>query len=383
MSADLERPGTAAHVRDHPPTAPPAVTVLAPLISPEESSDLERPEAATVEVFNAVTQVTGPVGHQLVPVRRRVQPGPYVSSTRRRVEMLDATTLEDVAAALGQSVSPLVHAVGWEAGVVAAALRSSNSADTRVVLEPLGPPGSPEWTLVDHAAAMLVQSDAHCRESLRHGVPSALLRVVPLASPACPEPVAWADSGARLLGVVGDGVEPVLLESVEALLRADVDLHVVFAGEAARLVRERRLAVVVRGWAAQLTARVHATSKVTWPLLARVDAVLDASTAVATPRAAVAAAAAGRAVAAVVHHPAADLMRHGVDGVVVPGVDPVRLPPAVLEMLGSGAALAAMGGAARERWTREHSPRARAERLAALYDAVAAERSTPEPGAGR
>jgi glycosyltransferase involved in cell wall biosynthesis len=103
----------------------------------------------------------------------------------------------------------------------------------------------------------------------------------------------------------------------------------------------------------------------------------------ATPRVAVAAAAAGRAVAAVVHHPAADLMRHGVDGVVVPGADPVRLPPAVLEMLGSGAALAAMGGAARERWTREHSPRARAERLAALYDAVAAERSTPEPGAGR
>jgi len=368
MSADLDRPAA-------PPrggTAGSTVTVLAPLISPEDGSDLERPEAATIEVFDAVTRVAGGIGHQLVPVRRRVQPGPYESSSRRKVEMLDATTLEDVAAALGQSVSPLVHAIGWEAGIVAAALRSSNGAGTRVVLEPIGPPGSPEWTLAEHATAMLVQSETHRRTSLRHAVPAALLRVVPLASPRCPEPVAWTDGGDRLLGVVGDGVRANLLEAVELLLRADRDLHVVFAGEAARLVRQRRMAVMVRAWPQSTASRLHATSKVTWPLLARVDAVLDTSTPAASPRAAVAAAAAGRAVVALANHPAADLLRSGVDGVVLAGPDPTRVAPAVRDLLGSATGLEAMGRAARERWATTHSPTARADRLAEIYDAVAA-----------
>jgi hypothetical protein len=73
-------------------------------------------------------------------------------------------------------------------------------------------------------------------------------------------------------------------------------------------------------------------------------------------------------------------MQHGVDGVVVAGVDPVRLPSAMLEMLGSSAGLAAMGAAARERWTRVHAPMARAGRLAAVYDAVAADRLTTDSG---
>ena len=369
MSAEVHSPHS-------PPlaggVATPAVTVLAPLVSPEERSDLERPEAATIEVFDAVTRVSGAEGHQLVPVRRRVQPGPYVSSARRTVEMLDATTLEDVAAALGQSVSRIVHAVGWEAGVVAAALRSSNGSDTRVVLEPLGPPGSSEWTLAEHAAALVVQSETHRRECLRHGVPRALVHVVPLASPVCPDPVGWSDGDDRLLGVVGDGVTATLLESVEALLRARADLHVVFAGQAARLVRERRLAGQVRGWPASTASRVHTTSRVTWQVLARVDAVLDVSTTAATPRAAVAAAAAGRAVVAVAHRPAVELVGHGVEGLVLPGVDVLRLSPALNELLGSASDLRAMGAAGRERWRREHSPTARAERLSAVYDAVSA-----------
>lgn len=370
MSTDLGRAGTPSPASIATASNTATVTVLAPLASPEERSDLERPEAATIEVFDAVTRVCGGIGHQLVPVRRRSQPGPYVSSTRRTVEMLDATTLEDVAAALGQSVSRLVHAVGWEAGVVAAALCSSQATDTRVVLEPLGPPGSPEWTLAEHATAMVVQSEAHRRESLRHGVPSALLRVVPLASPACLEPVAWSDGGDRLLGVVGDGVGPVLLESLEGLLRANPDVHVVFAGEAARLVRERRLAVVVRGWPQAMASRVHVTARVTWQLLARVDTVLDVSTVAASPRAAVAAAAAGRAVVAVAHRPAAELVCHGDEGIVVGAVDPVRLPPALAELLGSSAGLQSMGAAARARWERSHSPTARSEQLTAVYDTV-------------
>ncbi len=366
MSAEVHSP----HIPQMAGAVIPAVTVLAPLVSPEERADLERPEAATIEVFDAVTRVSGAEGHQLVPVRRRVQPGPYVSSARRTVEMLDATTLEDVAAALGQSVSRIVHAVGWEAGVVAAALRSSNGSDTRVVLEPLGPPGSSEWSLAEHAAALVVQSETHRRDSLLHGVPTALVQVVPLASPACPEPAGWSYSDDRLLGIVGDGVDAVLLESVEGLLRARPDLHVVFAGQAARLVRDRRLAGVVRGWPASTASRLHTTSRVTWQVLARVDAVLDVSTAAASPRAAVAAAAAGRAVVALAHRPAADLVRHGVEGLVLPGLDALRLPPAMSELLGSPADLREMGIAGRQRWQREHSPTARAERLAAVYDAV-------------
>jgi glycosyltransferase involved in cell wall biosynthesis len=101
-----------------------------------------------------------------------------------------------------------------------------------------------------------------------------------------------------------------------------------------------------------------------------VDAVLDVSTAAASPRAAVAAAAAGRAVVALAHRPAAGLVRHGVEGLVLPGLDALRLPPAMSELLGSPADLREMGIAGRRRWQREHSPTARAERLAAVYDAV-------------
>jgi hypothetical protein len=49
-------------------------------------------------------------------------------------------------------------------------------------------------------------------------------------------------------------------------------------------------------------------------------------------------------------------------------------------MLGAGSGLAAMGAAARERWIRDHSPTARAERLSAVYDAVAAERLATDSG---
>ncbi len=368
MTAELDRFGS-----QPAPGAPgPAVTVLAPLANPEERSDLERSEAATIEVFDAVTRVSGPAGHQLVPVRRRAQSGPYVSSARRSVEMLDATTLEDVAAALGQHVSRVVHAVGWEAGVVAAALSSSHGDDIQVVLEPLGAPGSPEWTLAEHASVLLVQSDSHLREALRHGVPRALVRVVPLASPHCPEPVAWSDEadGGRLVAVVGDRVDLLLLEAVEALLRTDPAVHVVFAGEAARLVRGRALAIATRRWPVPVQARLHAASRVSWQLLARVDAVLDVCGPTTTPRAALAAIAAGRALIAVSRQPAADLVHHGTDGVLVPLVDRTRLPAAVSELVASPTCLRAMGEAARERWERDHAPTVRAHRLAAVYDSL-------------
>ena len=368
MTAELDRFGSPP-----PAGAPgPAVTVLAPLASPAERSDLERSEAATIEVFDAVTRVSGPAGHQLVPLRRRSQPGPYVSSARRSVEMLDATTLEDVAAALGQNVSRVVHAVGWEAGVVAAALSTSHGDGIRVVLEPLAAPGSPEWTLAEHASVMLVQSDLHRREALRHGVPRATLRVVRLASPHCPEPVAWSDEGdgGRLVGIVGDGVDLLLLEAVETLLRDNPTVHVVFAGAAARLVRERTLAVAARRWPAGLQTRLHAATRVSWPLLARVDAVLDVCGPTTTPRATLAAMAAGRAVVAVARHPAAELIDNGTSGVVVPVVDRARLPAAVSELAGSPSSLRAMGAAAVQRWERDHSPGVRAQRLAAIYDGL-------------
>lgn len=368
MTAELDRFGS----RPMPGTPGPAVTVLAPLAGPEQRSDLERPEAATIEVFDAVTRVCGPAAHQLVPVRRRAQPGPYTSSARRSVEMLDATTLEDVAAALGQNVSRVVHAVGWEAGVVAAALSSSHGDDIRVVLEPLGAPGSPEWTLAEHASIMLVQSESHQREALHHGVPRAVVRVVPLAAPACPGPVAWSDlgDGARLVAVLGDGVDLTVLEAVEALLRDDMTVHVVFAGAAGRLVRERTLAVAARRWPAAVQARLHLGSRVSWQLLARVDAVLDVCGPTTTPRGTLAAMAAGRAVVAVARRPAAELVEHGTSGVLVPVVDRTRCPAAVSELVGSPSSLRAMGDAARERWQLDHSPTVRAARLAAVYDGL-------------
>jgi hypothetical protein len=63
-------------------------------------------------------------------------------------------------------------------------------------------------------------------------------------------------------------------------------------------------------------------------------------------------------------------MRGGVDGLVVAGSDPARLVPALAGLLGSATELAGLGAAARERWVREHSPTARAVRLAAVYDGV-------------
>jgi hypothetical protein len=75
-------------------------------------------------------------------------------------------------------------------------------------------------------------------------------------------------------------------------------------------------------------------------------------------------------VVGVVHGPAAELTRGGVDGLVVAGADPARLVPPVLDLLGSGTDLAGMGAAARERWERDHSPQARATRLIDIYDAL-------------
>lgn len=344
------------------------VTVLAPLGGPEGQVDLERPESVIDDVFAAVARADGLRVHQLVPLRRMVQPGPYVSSQRRAVELLDATTLEDVAAALGESISPLVHAVGWEAGVVAAALGNSGSSETTVVLEPLGAPGSPEWSLTDHAAALLVRSHPQREEALRHGVPRSVICVVPPASAAGPGHRPWTGGGERrMLAVVGDQVDATALAFVELLLRSSPDAHVVFAGEAAGQARERRCAVVVRSWAAELVERVHVTPQVSWPTVQRVDAVLDVGGERWTPRAALAAMATGRAVVALHGRPAEQLVVRGSTGLVV-GADPQRTGRALTELLGADDALARMGAAGRERWQQEHSPEVRAARLLALYD---------------
>ena len=127
----------------------------------------------------------------------------------------------------------------------------------------------------------------------------------------------------------------------------------------------------MRGWPVPLQARLHAASRVTWQLLARVDAVLDVCGPTTTPRATLAAMAAGRAVIALSRHPAAELVQHGTDGVLVPLVDRTRLPAAVAELAASPSCLRAMGEAARERWQRDHSPTVRAHRLAAVYDGLA------------
>ena len=369
MSADLAR-----SVKICLPGLGPAVTVLAPLVGPPDRNDLERPETSTVEVFEALTQVLGGADHQLVPLRRLVQPGPYGFTKHRGVEMLDATTLEDVAAALGQSESPLVHAIGWEAGVVAAALGSSDGDRTTVVLEPLGVPDSYEWTLADHAAALVVPSDAVCRDALRHGVLRAALSVIPLATPPCPVPVdqavGTADRPGALLAVVGDSVDYALLAGVEAILRADDGAHVVFAGAANRLVRGRKPATIVRGWPAAVACRVHGASRVTWQLLDRVDAVLDAGGRSAAPRAALATLAAGKALVAVAHRPAADLVDPGRSGLVLARMDPIQLAGRVGELLSARHDLRLLGAAGRQRWGREHSPQVRAARLAELYDRV-------------
>lgn len=357
-----------------------AVTVLAPLGDPEDRTDLERPEAAVLEVFDAVakmTRVAGRAPTQVLPVRRKDQPGQY-GVRHRSVEMLDATTLEDVAEALGDDAPRVVHAVGWEAGVVAAAVRQSNvtpdgEANSVVVLEPLGAPGSPEWSLADHAAALVVQSELHRRASLRHGIAAGLLHVVPPAAPRCPVGVAAerSDEGCAVLAVVGDGLEAVVLDVVEHVLRGSPDMHVVFAGAAGRDVRERRHAQVVRSWPATLSARVHAATTVTWQLLARVDAVVEIGTPPSSPRAALAAMAAARAVLAIGDSPATEIVCHGRTGLRLPAGDPRRTAAGVLRVATDPELLHRFGRAAHGRWAGEHAPEVRARRLTAVYDSVA------------
>ena len=106
---------------------------------------------------------------------------------------------------------------------------------------------------------------------------------------------------------------------------------------------------------------MHAASRVTWQLLARVDAVLDVCGPTTTPRATLAALGAGRAVVAVSRHPAAELVENGTSGVLVPLVDRTRFPAALSELLGSTTSLSTMGAAAQ----------------AALGDAITRRRSAP------
>ncbi len=357
------------------------VTVLAALADPETRTDLERPEAATFEVLDAVAEAADAPTTHVVPVRRFVQPGPY-GTRSRSVELLDATTLEDGAAALAEHASRIVHAVGWEAGVVAAALRPASigadgGAGSVVVVEPLGVPGAPEWSLADHAAALVLQSREHRRTALRHGITASVLHVVPPAAPRCPveaprESAESSADGRRLVAVVGDGLDPVALECVERVLRGTEDVHVLFAGAAGRDARQRRNASVIRGWPSQCAARVHASSRVGWPLLARADVVVDVSTTRAAPRAALAAMAAGRAVLALGDSPAGDVVMHGRTGLVHRGSDPARHAQAVLGGLGDAGLMQRMGRAGRARWAVEHAPEVRARRLAAIYDTLAA-----------
>lgn len=343
------------------------VTVLAPLAGPGSQGDLERPDAGIADVLQAVVRHDDQRAHRLVPLRRKVQPGPYRSSLRRDVELLDATSLEDVASALGDTPAALVHAIGWEAGVVAAALGSSGAGRATVLLEPLGVPGSPEWSLVEHAAVLLLRSERHRQLALRRGVPRQVVTVLPPTSPTGPGPVPLPGGEQRRLAVVGDAVDAMLLAAVERLLRASPGVQVVFAGEAARLVHERRCAVVVRSWPAGMVARVHSTPEVGWPVLARVDALLDVGGMTWTPRAALAAMATGRPVVALLGRPAEDVVVRGLTGLVV-GADPSRIGTALAGLLGDPALLDRLGGSARERWESEHAPEVRARRLAELYD---------------
>lgn len=374
MSADL---GPVTH--GEPPWAPDfTVTVLAPLADPETRRDLERPEAAVADVLAAVTRSPGAPTTHIVPVRHLSPPDGQGSERRHRAEILDATTLEDVAAAFGAHSSRVVHAVGWEAGVIASALRQSSlgehaRARAAVLVESLGVPGDPEWGLAEHAGALVVQSPVHRRHALRHGVPAAVVQVVPPAAPGCPTDTPGnAPVRGRLVAVVGDGLGPGVLEMVERVLLASADTQVVFAGAAGRDVRERRHATVVRGWPEPCRRRVRSAARVGWPLLLRVDAVVDVSTAAGVPRAALAAMAAGRVVVTVGDGPAAEYVVPGRTGHVVPGNDPARMAVAVRHGLADPAVVARMGREAYAHWAGEHAPAVRARRLAQLYGDLAA-----------
>jgi hypothetical protein len=376
MSADLRSTEPLGAVRgpDY------SVTVLAALAGPEGANDLERPAAATVEVFDALASgATLPSTH-VVPLRMTTQ-GSTAGRHGRAVEILDATSLEDVAAALGEQSSRIVHAVGWEAGVVAAALRQGSISTggtprAQIVLEPLGAPATAEWDLAGHAAALVVQTEMHRRASLQHGVPPGTLHVVAPAAPRYPgeASVHVPTSGCRL-AVLGDGVDSATLEVIERLLRDDPTVEVVFAGAAGHLSRTRQHAAVVRSWPAQLTARVHAAARVTWSLLAQVDAVLDVCSAQRTPRAALAAMSAGRAVLALPRSGAAGVVLHGQTGLRLHSCDPATVAEGIRRAIGDPRLLQRMGRAGHARWESEHSPTVRALRLADIYDQVAASAS--------
>lgn len=356
-----------------------SVTVLAPLGDPVARTDLERPEAAVLEIFDAVARlarVEGRAPAQVLPVRRKAHNVPY-GVRRRSLEMLDATTLEDVADALTDNATRLVHAIGWEAGVVATAVRQSHlSADgapgSMVVLEPLGAPGTPEWSLAEHASALVVQSPQHRLDALRNGVPAKLLHVLPPAAPRCPAdpPNHPPTDRAPVIAVIGDGLTPIVMDVVERVLRASTDVHLVLAGAAGRDSRTRRFANALRSWPDAMSGRVHATATVTWPLLAKVDGVLDVATQHTVPRAPLAAMAAARAVLALGDRPAAELVRHGETGVCLSGHDPARLAAGLVGVLDDPALLRRLGKAGRARYLREHAPDVRARRLIEVYDSV-------------
>jgi hypothetical protein len=376
MSADLRSTEPLGAVRgpDY------SVTVLAALAGPDGATDLERPAAAIVEVFDALASGTTLPSTHVVPLRM-TQQGGAGGRSGRAVEILDATSLEDVATALGEQSSRIVHAVGWEAGVVASALRQGSISTggtprAQIVLEPLDAPTAAEWDLAGHAAALVVQTEAHRRASLQQGVPHGMLHVVAPAAPRCPghARVELLPSGCRL-AVVGDGVDGATMEVIERLLRSSPSVEVVFAGRAGHLSRTRQVTAVVRSWPAQLTARVHAAATLTWSLLAQVDAVLDVSSPQQTPRAALAAMSAGRAVLALPRSGAVGVVLHGQTGLRLHSCDPATVAEGIRHVIGDSRLLHRMGRAGYARWESEHSPTVKALRLADIYDQVAASAS--------
>ncbi len=371
-------PGTA---RRRDPVGIPdcAATVLAPVTDAAVRGDLERPEAAVAAVLEELREPVGHPAASVVPVRRVPQASGY-GPAGRTGDVLDAGALVDVAAALAARPPGVVHAVGWEAGVVAAAVRSGAAAPRAdrpppLLLEPLGVPGNAERALAEHLSLLVVSSESHRRVCLRAGLAAELVRVVPPAGPRGPADLVRDEAGRAapnpVVAVLGDGVGPVTLALLEAVLHRCRQLHVLFAGSAARALRARRNATVVRSWPESLSARVHGAARVGWPLLARVDAVLDASTTSVLPSAALAAAATARPVLALPDSPAAEVVADGITGRALVGTDPARLADVVAGTLGDRALVRRMGAAAFEHWSAEHSPRVRASRLRALHAELA------------